>query len=157
MNLSQREKTKYILFFIILVVIALTIRSYMVVDDSMTPAYKNGSKVITMKLPEILIPRNSVVIIKNTKRSLINDKTLIKRLVGKSGDTISIEDGKLIVNNKIVDKIDNADTKKFVVPKNHIYVIGDNTSYSIDSRDFGSVRNSSIKGVVIFPIKGRNK
>lgn len=157
MNLSKREKTKYILFFIILVVIALTIRSYMVVDDSMTPAYKNGSKVITMKLPEILIPHDSVVIIKNTKRSLINDKTLIKRLVGKSGDTISIKDGKLIVNNKVIDKIDNVDKKEFIIPKNHIYVIGDNTSYSIDSRDFGSVRSSSIKGVVIFPLQGRDK
>lgn len=78
---------------------------------------------------------------------------LIKRVVGVPGDTISVQNGKLYVNNELqkesyVNK--NLPDRSFFpptkIPKNHVWAMGDNRANSADSRVFGPVPEENIEG-----------
>jgi signal peptidase I len=78
---------------------------------------------------------------------------LIKRVVGLPGDEISVRKGRLLVNGepqrepfvnrKLPDRSFYAPT---TVPKDHVFVMGDNRANSQDSRVFGPVPKENIEG-----------
>lgn len=120
--------------------------------SSMNPTYKDGNKVIVASLNvKRQINRFDVVITK------IDGVTLIKRVVGLPGETIAIEDGHIKINGKTLDdialeKIEHAgclDTPLYISSDSYV-LLGDNRNNSFDSRDFGAVNRSDIKGVVVF-------
>lgn len=86
----------------------------------------------------------------------------IKRIVGVPGDTIRIEAGQVIVNNQpIVEPyINGARTGldgEWVLGPNQYFVLGDNRSFSKDSRDpsIGPIEGNRIVGkvwVVYWPV-----
>ncbi len=91
-------------------------------------------------------------------------KDFLKRVVGLPGDTIEIKDKIVYINGALVD--DKAYTKRVdpdtikreinprdnfgpvVVPGKSYFVLGDNRDQSLDSRFFGYVEASKIKGKV---------
>lgn len=90
-------------------------------------------------------------------------KTLIKRIIGTSGDTIDIdfESGIVKVNGKALDEpyikeITHHDEGSFeypiTVPENCYFVMGDNRNYSSDSRKYGYIKEENIKGKVLCEI-----
>ena len=97
---------------------------------------------------------------------LTNDDTylntaLIKRVVGNSGDEVTVkESGEVYVNgNKfIVLNINEGRYFKeqtYIVPKNEIFVLGDNRLNSQDSRYIGTIPYKNIVGkaiYVVFPL-----
>jgi|SRR3989344_3852607 len=91
------------------------------------------------------------------------DKDFIKRVIGASGDRISIQDGKVYLNGKLLDetKYLNESVKTYggsflkegqslTVPQGYFFVLGDNRSYSSDSREWGFVPKKNIIGVSFF-------
>jgi signal peptidase I len=96
------------------------------------------------------------------------DKDYIKRVIGVSGDTIMIKDGKVYLNGKQLDESKYLgpdvrtyggaflkDTEPVKVPSNEFFVMGDNRMYSSDSREWGFVKRSEIvgkSGFVYWPI-----
>lgn len=71
------------------------------------------------------------------------DQTYIKRVIGESGDTVKIEDGKIYINGSKTPLKENYlpedwyvenDGYTYHVPKNCYLVLGDNRNYSADAR-----------------------
>lgn len=82
----------------------------------------------------------------------------IKRVIGLPGDHIVIEDGKVYINNTLLEEsylqpgviTDNGKgyCTDLVVPENSVFVMGDNRSQSTDSRCFGCIPLERIESKV---------
>lgn len=117
--------------------------------------FTNGKTLISVKDPE----RNDIVVFKYPEDP---SKDFIKRVVAVGGDTLEIVDKQLYVNDKPVtgeayavykeDRIipgsfstrDNL--KKITIPDHKLFVMGDNRDNSHDSRFWGFVDLSEIRG-----------
>jgi signal peptidase I len=88
----------------------------------------------------------------------------VKRIVGLPGEHVLIADGKLFINDKEV-VVTNAEGAilypwspvlsppphaDLVVPSNSYFVVGDNSTNSMDSRTFGPVPRKNIMGRIYF-------
>lgn len=78
------------------------------------------------------------------------DEDYIKRVIGVSGDKISISDGQVLVNGFVLNEpyiaAPPAKGGEWLVPENAVFVMGDNRNESSDSRDWGFVPDDFIIG-----------
>lgn len=149
-------------FIILFVVIFRTFVATPVVVDgpSMDPTLRNGQLLILNKLPQ-RYKRNDIVIVKK----LVGGKKerLVKRIIGLPGEHVEFKYGKLYINDhKVKDKFakntDPFDMSKVYdkkrIPEGYYFVVGDNRSVSLDSRDplVGLVSQDEIIGKTGFRI-----
>ena len=127
--------------------------------NSMEKYLHNGNRLIVEKFIYKMngLKRGEIVII-NKPRDIENERTpIIKRVIALEGDVIEIKDGNVYVNNEKVEEpyINGEKThaivpeyQSLVVPKGHIYVLGDNRmpNESLDSRIFGPVSLEKVEG-----------
>ena len=132
--------------------------------ESMLPTYKDGNNLVY----QIDYPfhRNSVVVID------INGERLIKRIIALEGERVRIKHGKIFINDKeYKDKYGvgeitywleseeerikkqkkewlffNVHENVGLIPKGHVFVIGDNRQISW----YGIAQKNNIKGTVIW-------
>lgn len=135
-----------------------------VFGTSMSPNFEDGEYLIANKLIYNLKEpqRGDVVIFEHSAT-----QDYIKRIIGLPGETISIKDGKVYIDDVLLPEIEYLDPaiyttganalhegESYEVPNGEYFVIGDNRPKSSDSRSFGSVDESTIKGrawIVYFP------
>ena len=125
------------------------IRPTIVKETSMLPNFHNNDYLfIYRKAYHSRQPAKGDVVVFDSDLKLDNgkDKLLIKRVIGLPGDHITIQNGDAKdgrTNGKIID---------YVVPKGHVFCMGDNRLISLDSRDpsVGAVPESRIVGRVVF-------
>lgn len=126
-----------------------------VTGTSMTPTLQNDeyvlcSKVSTVKQGDIIA-------------FYYNNRILLKRVIGVSGDVIDIsDDGTVTLNDKVLDEpyisekaLGECDIElPYQVPENRLFVMGDHRSVSVDSRStsVGCVAEENIVGKVIIRI-----
>ena len=128
---------------------------------SMFPTLSNGDKVLVSDL--FYEPaRGDIVVFK--KASYDDNKALVKRVIAVEGDVVNIdfERGIVYVNGEAVeeDYIDVLTTTKIdfigpqTVPKNCLFVMGDNRNASTDSRDkrIGMVDKRLVIGKVLLVV-----
>ena len=158
----------------IAVLLALFIRTFVVQafkipSGSMEPTLLIGDHILVNKfIYGVKIPfiRATLIPISRPDRGDVvvfiypvdKSKDFIKRVIGLPGDKIEIQDQKIFVNGKIYDdkhgfyadqRVRNSNPghpERFTVPKNHIFVMGDNRDHSYDSRFWGYVPIDTIKG-----------
>lgn len=92
--------------------------------------------------------RGHVVVIRVDEQ---NDELLIKRVVGLPGDVVEIHDGQVFVNNQPLNEpylssITSGFYGPVTIPPLHIFVLGDNRSFSNDSRNFGTIPLKNVVG-----------
>ena len=89
----------------------------------------------------------------------VGKKSYIKRVIGLPGEHISIKDGKVYVNDKVLeekylpsgvvtDGNGRGNCIDLVVPENAVFAMGDNRTESADSRYFGCVPLEKIESKV---------
>lgn len=101
---------------------------------------------------------NDIVVLKSKlKYTLGRKKLLIKRIIGIEGDTITIKNGKVYLNNQeLKESFINGDFTfgdvKVTILKDKVFVMGDNRPNSLDSRslEVGLVDISDIIGKAYF-------
>ena len=120
--------------------------------DSMAPTLTNNNLLLYSKLNKEY-SRFDIVIIK------IDKVYYIKRIIGLPGETIEYKNNTLFVNgNKVIENFNTTVTNDFsliqicpynTIPENNFLVLGDNREVSYDSRSFGLVNLTEIKGKVL--------
>ncbi len=80
----------------------------------------------------------------------------LKRVVGLPGDRVAMLDARLTVNEVPVEepyvdlsRIDGTYLGQVVVPAGEVFVLGDNRSRSVDSREYGTVADRDLVGRVV--------
>ena len=162
-----RETKEWAHSIVVALVLTLIIRTFVVQafkipSGSMRPTLTEGDKLFVNKFIYRFNPpqRGDIIVF---KYPVDPKKDFIKRLVGLSGDTVEIRDGKIYVDSKVLD--DPATFGKFYyynhdpyggpgdkihVPDNAYYVLGDNSANSQDSRFWGFVPKKNVLGKAIF-------
>lgn len=149
---------------VIVFLFSFILRVVNVSGSSMLPTLSSGDRVIL--LSDFYKPvRGDVVVITHTERL---QEPIIKRVIALEDQTVDIDftKGTVSVDGKELDEsgyIQNGITRQpsdfnfpLVVPKGHVFVLGDNREVSNDSRsiDVGMVNQKYILGkaeFVIFP------
>lgn len=138
--------------------------SYVVDGESMEPTLHDGNMLMVNKVAYGLknVDRFDVVVFhKNEKEDYV------KRVIGLPGDEIQYKNDKLYINGEYVEEeyldiykqksdeslytedFDLKDvTGKQEVPKNSLFVMGDNRGNSLDSRTFGFIGIDELVGKV---------
>ncbi|WP_026074385.1 signal peptidase I [Brevibacillus massiliensis] len=154
------------------------IQPFKVEGHSMDPTLHDQQRVIVSKLPHTfsyLPDYGDIVIIdsrvdreRTFKDDLLenplfglfqkadNHFLYIKRVIGKPGDVLEFKDHKVYRNGQALDEpyiketMDFVADGKWVVPANHIFVMGDNRNNSRDSRDIGFIPLDHVLGKSVF-------
>jgi len=83
------------------------------------------------------------------------DGELIKRVLGLPGETISAQEGHLVIDGHVVvepylpDGVATGDFGPIDIPQGHVFVMGDNRGSSADSRVIGPIDVDAIVGRAI--------
>ncbi len=150
--------------FICIFLYLFIITPHEVLGTSMYPTFEDGEYLIANKInykfsdPQ----RGDVVIFRHNAT-----QDYIKRIIGMPGETISLRNGKILVDDQPLDESYYLDAsiytnggsvlsegEDYVVPEDRFFVMGDNRQHSSDSRVFGAIMESDIKGrawLVYFP------
>jgi len=182
-----KNNKQFILFIILMTVFRSAVADwYTVPTGSMQPTIKEGDRVVVnkmaydVKLPftqvslfNLNVPKHGEIIVFDSEAA---DIRLIKRVVGLPGDTVTMRNEQLYINEQPVHyqtltnnfasnlsnetlgdithkvKIDKTASNRLanfgpvVVPKAHYLVLGDNRRNSADSRVYGFVPHQELKG-----------
>jgi signal peptidase I len=118
--------------------------------QSMEPSLHSDQRLIVEKVSYRLHgPRRGDVVVFSAPQQ--SEELLIKRVVGLPGETVEIRDGKVYINGTSLDEpyLDQktrGHLESMVVPPLHVFVLGDNRSFSNDSRAFDAVPIRNILG-----------
>jgi signal peptidase I len=174
-NETRHSPGRVLRDWILVVVIALgaaflvrvyVLQQFYISGPSMESTLFENNRVLVNKLSYRLhdIRRSDVVVFDRitTSGGVIAHDDLIKRVIGIAGDTVEIKDCKVLVNAKVIQEpyldesvlaLPNAvercrviDMKPITVPKNQLFVMGDNRPESFDSRSFGTIPKHLVVG-----------
>jgi len=155
-----KEYAPYVLIGLILsLVIRLLISPTIVVGHSMEGSLHEGDYLIVNKMSyKAGEPHYGDVVILDSDAVEGHD-VFIKRIVGLPGDTIEIKHNKLIRNGKVIkesyikEKMYTSDMK-IAIPKEEVFVMGDNRNHSMDSRIIGTVNyKKEVIGKAVMRVK----
>jgi len=161
-----------IAILIALFIRAFVVQAFKIPSSSMEPTLLVGDHILVNKfIYGIRIPYTNIKLFEwnKPKRGDVivfiyprdESKDFIKRVIGTEGEKVDIVRNKILINEKEIDDpwgvyIDRPDWTRFpgssgkyehvTVPKDHLFVLGDNRDNSQDSRYWGFVNLKAVKG-----------
>lgn len=142
-----------ILFLGIAMPIRLFIEAPFVVSgDAMNPTYPSGEYLLINEVSKNF-SRGDVVVFRYPESS---SEFLIKRIIGLPADTITVQNGKVLVNGKVLNEPyvsgSTSGNVSLVLAPDTYFAMGDNRQVSYDSRNFGPIQKSTILGKVLLDV-----
>ena len=163
----KKEVMDWVVSIVLAIIIALIMRNFVftlveVEGESMYPTLEDGDRLFTRIIAYNKPQQGDIIIfnpsISEEDRSPNKDTAYVKRVIALEGQTVDIQDGKVIVDGVILEedyiseeiygKSQNATEFPFTVPEGTVFVLGDNRNRSHDSRskDVGAVPLDNIIG-----------
>jgi signal peptidase I len=130
---------------------AIAFQTFYIPSESMVPTLQVGDRIVVNKLPDDFHRGNIVVFNKPDSWQAAHD-VLIKRIVATEGETLEIKgntvfiDGQELIEPYLAEGATMADYGPFTVPPGQVFVMGDNRTFSSDSRENGPVPVDDIVG-----------
>jgi signal peptidase I len=179
---GRRWAIETLIVVVVAVGVAVLLRTFLVAtysipSGSMEPTLQIGDRILVDKLSYDLhgIGRSDVVVFStppNEHCAGAPVPDLVKRVIGLSGETISLAGGQVYINGKLLNESwlpaitqhatspgpsaePYALQRPFKIPSGEVFVMGDNRTESCDSRYWGPINTSTIVGKVdlrIWPI-----
>ncbi|TJY41306.1 signal peptidase I [Cohnella pontilimi] len=171
--------TLAIAFVVASVVGIFIVQPYQVDGHSMDPTLHDSERVYVSKLPHTFsyLPEYGDIVIIDSRvdrnrglkddvlenpliqlfRNTTDHVFYIKRVVGKPGDILEFKNHHVYRNGEEVNEpyvkemMFFESDKKWIVPADHIFVMGDNRNNSEDSRDIGYIPLDHVLGKKIIP------
>jgi signal peptidase I len=143
---------------------------YLVEGSSMDPTLHDGERLFVNKSSFMIgdVNRGDIVIIDGEEKNV----HYVKRVIGLPGDTVEVKDHKVLINGRLLEEPYLLSNKKkaeklglylmddfnaITVPDHEVFVMGDNRTNSMDSRNgLGSITKDRIAGkaeFVFFPFE----
>jgi len=155
---------------IILLRVTGLVRPVKVPTGAMAPAIAPGDHLFVEKISFLRrSPVRGDILVFNSENieGLMPNALFVMRLVGGPGEKIRFADGKVFINDTPTELTNSTgkivygnpanqtdpirDLKEnFIIPENHYFVVGDNSSNSYDSRFWGPLPAANIIGRVSF-------
>lgn len=161
-RVSSRKKwwrVFFLFFFFLAFLLLLLFHVFFglaVVDgNSMSPEFQDGDVILYSRSPGTL-QRNDTVLLRTEE-----GKTQIKRIIGLPGEEVYIDrrTGTVMIDGIQLEE-DFGTTLPGTDPdypvflgENEYFVLGDNREDSIDSRDYGPISSSRIKGTIYMTLR----
>jgi len=145
-------------------------RAYKIPSSTMEPTVLVGDYLIAdMKIYKSEKPKRGDIIIFEFPKD--PSKDYIKRIIGLEDEKVEIINNKIYINEKLLDDpwdyFENSDSVKgfpelenfgpAVVPKDYLFVLGDNRNNSQDSRFWGFVNIKKVRGKALYLYWAKNK
>ena len=137
-------------FMLALVVQTYVVKPFKIPSGSMENTLQVGDMIFVNRFLFTFEPpqRGDVVVFKYPENP---NQDFVKRLIGLSGETVAISDGKVLINGVEIDEpyIKEPPDDNFgsvIIPQDSYLMLGDNRNNSRDSRYWGFLPKSMIKG-----------
>lgn len=151
------------------------LQQFYISGPSMESTLFQDNRVLVNKMSYKLhaIHRGDVVVFDRvtTSGGTVAHDDLIKRVIGIASDTVEVKQCKVLVNGaeisepylddnqtsltNLTERCRVVDMPKVVVPKNQLFVMGDNRPESFDSRSFGTIPEGLVVGrafAIVWPL-----
>lgn len=142
-----------VLAFAMYIGLNLIIPRYEVEGSSMEPSFYSTQRVIVSRLHYLFSdPQRGDIIV------FEHGENLIKRVVGLPGETITLQQGRVYINDVPLEeayieefcRIGTCRDTTWVLGPDEYFVLGDNRVNSNDSHNFGPIHRNQIIGKVVF-------
>lgn len=169
----KRPKSKtreYLETFVVALALAFFVRGTIaearfIPSESMLPTLEVGDRLIVEKISyRFSVPqRGDIVVFNPPERAMGNGNAFIKRVVGLPGEKIDIHEGKVWIDGKDLNEPYVMEAPRYpdpnwealgipdgVIPKDKVFVMGDNRNNSQDSHVWGALPIDNIIGQTVF-------